>query len=108
MWHKITFKKVQKTVMLLLLGLFLTCTFVPPILNAAAKSDKSVITDSYKSFTGKNTSAENAVSKFGGSSDTTDPDTFGYVFGRLFIPGYLNNVTKYVPAKGSDESMITH
>lgn len=108
MWHKITFKKVQKTVMLLLLGLFLTCTFVPPILNAAAKSDKGVITDSYKSFTGKNTSAENAVSKFGGSSDTTDPDTFGYVFGRLFIPGYLNNVTKYVPAKGSDESMITH
>lgn len=108
MWHKITLKRVQKTVTLLLLGLFLTCTVVPPIVNAAAKSDKSVITDSYKSFTGKDTSAENAVSKFGDDSDTSDPDTFGYIFGRLFIPGYLNRVDKYVPADGSDESMISH
>ena len=110
--NKLTVKKLQQIILLVICTISMFLAVMPPVMNTfAAKSDKDVIQDGLKDYTGGKEENEKSTAhlvgnKLAGSAAQKRENTFGYVFSRIIIPGYINDVRSAVPPKDGWDKAI--
>lgn len=98
MINKITLKRIRQITLSLLCVLSLFFVIIPPIINTFADDAQSTISNGYSDYAGDNkTTVDVMGNKLAKEKHpTTRADKFYYVFARLMIPGYINNVQSAV------------
>lgn len=100
-------KKLKRNLAALFSLATLGISTLTPVVSTVAEEAQSEVENGYSEYAGKAKNTHEVLGKFSGEGPAGDREnTFRYLFSRLVVPQYINNVETATYGKGADKSLL--
>lgn len=100
-------KKIKRNIAAVFSLATLGVSTLAPVISTVAEEAQSQVESGYTEYAGKAKNTHEVLGKFSGEGPAGDREnTFRYLFSRLVVPQYINNVETATYGKGADKNLL--